>query len=221
MPHSIKLHTGFCTLSANTGLIILTLCFLGCAAEKPYDHEPIQSIKAGVIYRRGDGREAIQCQGGRVPSMCGSVEINAEQIYYDCSDERFECLFNAADVLAIPKTGLTLGQQYAVFGANLTVERCFGNQASCEVALIKSECTDARTCSCRSSVRGRTMKFYFSRELGVTTFYTTSDVSLIGVDSKMLEDTIPLMTYVLVAEKGFLRTPLALRRATSDTNCRN
>jgi hypothetical protein len=62
---------------------------------------------------------------------------------------------------------------------------------------------------------------YFSRELGVTAFYTTSDVSSIGVDSKMLADAIPLITYILVAEKGFLRAPLALKRATSATNCRN
>jgi hypothetical protein len=65
------------------------------------------------------------------------------------------------------------------------------------------------------------MKFYFSRELGVTTFYTTADLAAIGVDSKMLVDAIPLMTYFLVAEKGFLRARLALRRATSDTKCRN
>jgi hypothetical protein len=51
------------------------------------------------------------------------------------------------------------------------------------------------------------MKFYFSRELGVTTFYTTGDFGAIGVDSKMLADAIPLMTYSLVAEKGFLRAP--------------
>jgi hypothetical protein len=208
-------------MSANTGLIVLTLCLLGCAAEKPYDHEPTQSIKSGVMYRSGDGQDAIQCQGGHVPKICGSVGFTAKQIYFDCSDPQFECLLNAAgaDVLAIPRAGLSLGQNYSAFGANLTVERCFGEQASCEMALIRSECT--RTCSCRSAVRGRTTKFYFSRELGVTAFYTTSDVSSLGVDSKMLADTIPLMTYVLVAEKGFLRTPLALRKATADFNCRN
>lgn len=208
-------------MSANIGLIILAMCLLGCAGEKPYDHEPIQSMEAGVMYRRGDGLEAIQCQGSHVPRMCGSAEITSEQIYSDCSDEQFECLFNATDVLAIPRAGLESGQKYTVFGANLLVERCFGDQASCEIALIRSECGDTQTCRCRSTVRGRTMRFYFSRELGVTTFYATGEIAAIGIDSKMLTDAIPLMTYVLVAEKGFLRAPLALPRATLDTNCRN
>jgi hypothetical protein len=209
-------------MSVNTGLMILTMFLLSCAGEKPYDdHEPIQSIKFGVMYRRGDGQDAIQCQGGLVPKMCGSVGMTTKQIYFDCSDEEFECLFNATDVLAIPRPGFALGQRYSAFGANLTVERCFGDQASCEIALIKSECADARSCNCRSAVQGRAIKFYFSREMGVTAFYTTGDFSSIGVDSKMLADAIPLMTYVLVAEKGFLHTPLALRRANADTKCSN
>src|SRR5258708_263286 len=208
-------------MNPNTWPMILTMCLLGCAGEKPYDHEPIkiQSITYGVMYRRGDGQDAIQCQGGHVPKICGSLGITGKQIYFDCSDVEFECLFNATDVLAIPKAGFALGQRYSAFGANLTVERCFGDQASCEVALIKSECADARICSCRSEVRGRALKFYFSRELGVTAFYTTTDLSSIGVDSKLFEDAIPLLTYVLGVEKGFLRAPLSL--ATLGTYCRN
>jgi hypothetical protein len=41
-------------MTAHTGLIVLALCLLGCTGERPYDREPIQSIKAGVMYRRGD-----------------------------------------------------------------------------------------------------------------------------------------------------------------------
>lgn len=206
-------------MSANTWPIILTMCLLGCVGDKPYDHDSVQGV-AGVMYKRGDGREVIQCQGGPVPRVCGTLEITAEQIYSDCSDEQFECLFNAADVLAIPRAGLSLGQKYTAFGANLTVERCFGDQASCAIALIKSECADAQTCSCRSAVPGRRTNFYFSRELGVTTFYTIGEPAAIGVDSKMLSDGIPLLTYVLVAEKGFLRAPLSLPKAALGTNCR-
>jgi hypothetical protein len=209
-------------MSANPGLIILTMCLLGCTGEKPYDHEPISIPKSGVIYRQGDGKDAIQCQGGNVPRMCGSVGFTTKQIYFDCSDQQFECVFNAAgaDVLAIPRGGLNLGQHYSAFGANLTVERCFGDQIACEMALITSECADTSNCGCRSEVRGRRTKFYFSQELGVTTFYTTSDLSSLGVDAKLLADAIPLMTYVLVADKGFLRAPMALRKATLSSICR-
>jgi hypothetical protein len=206
-------------MNAKAWPILLTLCLSGCAGEKPYDHDPIQiQRRPGVMYVRGDGREAIECGIGSVPTECGSVEISgvAEQMYLDCSDEQFECLFNTADVLAIPKAGLTQGQKYTAFGANLTVERCFMDQDSCEVALIRSECGDAQTCSCRSAVPGRTTTFYFSRELGVTAFYTIAEPAAVGVDSKMLTDAIPLLTYVLVAEKGFLRAALSLPRASLD-----
>jgi hypothetical protein len=145
-----------------------------------------------------------------------------KEIFYDCSDQQFECVFNAvgADVLAIPRAGLSLGQHYSAFGADLTVERCFGDQASCEMALIRSECADTRGCSCPAAEHRRTTKFYFSRDLGITSFYTTSDLSSIGVDAKLLADALPLLTYVLVAEKGFLRAPMALRKATLSTSCR-
>lgn len=204
--------------TANTWPLVLRLCLLGCVVDQPYDSGPEQiQGRAGAMYLRGDGREVIECVVGRPPSMCGSVEVSGlpGQIYFDCSDEKFECLFNTADVLAVPRAGLALGQKYTAFGANLTVERCFVDEASCEIALIRSECADAETCSGRSKVPGRKTLFYFSRQLGITAFYTIGDLGAIGVDSKMLMDAIPLLTYILVAEKGFLRAPLSLQRASA------
>lgn len=201
--------------------IVLTVCLLGCADRKPFDHDPIQiSGRPGTVYTRGDARAVIECGGGSVPSECGSVDSSGltDQVYFDCSDEEFECLFNSSDVLAVPKAGLTLGKKYSAFHANLTVEQCFDDQATCAIAMIRSECTDAQVCGCRSAVKGRKTIFYFSRELGVTAFYTVGEPPT-GVDSKMLADSVPLLTYVLVAKEGFLRAPLSLRRATSATNC--
>ncbi|HZF17533.1 MAG TPA: hypothetical protein VE046_16505 [Steroidobacteraceae bacterium] len=211
-------------MNAKSWPMLLTLCVPGCAGEKPYDHDLIQiQGRPGVMYKRGDGREVIECESRHVPGGCGSLETSGitEQVFSDCSDEQFECLFNSADVLAIPKAGLTVGQKYTAFGANLTVEQCFGDQASCGIAVIKSACADVQTCSCRSTVQGRATTFYFSRELGITAFYTIGAPAAVGVDSKMLAEAIPLLTYVLVAEKGFLRASLALPRATLGTNCRN
>jgi hypothetical protein len=214
-------------MNAHARLILLTLCLVACVSDKPYDSEPVQIMgRPGAMYIRGDARETIECSSGRVPRQCGPVEISGlpGQPYFDCSDAQFKCLFNG-DVLAIPKTGgLTMGQKYSSFGANLTVERCFLNLASCEMAMVKSECADPQTCGCRS---GRTTMFYFSRERGITAFYTISEPPSdmgeppSGVDPKMLTDAIPLLTYILVAEKGFLRAPLSLPRATSGTNCRS
>jgi len=207
-------------MNPNAWPIALSASLLACAGSEPYDQRLVGTITHGLMYMRGDGLEAIQCQGGNVPTMCGSVEIMGEQIFSDCSDEQYECIFNTADVFAIPRAGLTPGQDYRVFGAKLRVERCFGEKGGCEVAMIKSECADEQTCSCRSAVRGRTTTYYFSQELGITTFYSIGDATSLGVDSKMLADAVPLVTFVLTADKGFLRTPLALPKIAQTIGCR-
>ena len=70
-------------------------------------------------------------------------------------------------------------------------------------------------------MKGRKTTFYYRRDVGVTAFFTVADTAHIGVDADMLADALPLLTYVLVAEKGFLSAPLSLRRATMKTNCRS
>jgi hypothetical protein len=207
-------------------LILLTVFLAGCAVDKPYDSEPIQIMgRPGTLYIRGDARAVIECSGGPAPRECGSVEVLSlsGEIYRDCSDAQFECLFNGV-VLAIPKTGgLTLGQKYSAFGASLTVEQCFLNLDTCELAMIKSECAVPGICGCRPGSRA---VFYFSRERGITAFYRIAEPPSgmgeppNGIDlKKLMTDSIPLLTYVLVAEKGFLRTPLSLRRATPGSGC--
>jgi hypothetical protein len=68
-------------------------------------------------------------------------------------------------------------------------------------------------------MRGRTTTFYFSEVLGITTFYSVSDAASLGLDSDELNDLIPLFTFVLAADKGFLRKPLALSKATQTAEC--
>lgn len=205
-------------MSAKAVLIcLLTTCLLGCVGEKPYDHDPIRfQGRDGVIYKRGDGRAIVECRGSPVPNQCASLDKSGvtDQVYLDCSNDQFECLFNTSDVLAIPKAGLASGQKYTVFGANLTVERCFGDQGACEIAVIRSECADAQICTCRSAVPGRILTFYYSHDFGVTAFYAIARPTEVRLDSSTLSDAIPLLTYTLVAEKGFLQAPSSLGKAT-------
>ena len=145
--------------------------------------------------------------------------MGPELLYFDCSDEQFNCLMSTADVLAVPKAGLKMGQKYSVFGTNLTVERCFRDEATCEIAVhyfALCRCSKSAAAVPRETP-GRVTTFYYSRDLGVTAFYTVADTSDIGVDAGRLADALPLLTFVLVAEKGFLRAPLVLRPSAGAT----
>jgi hypothetical protein len=204
-----------------TGSLLLLLpLFSGCVAEEPYDHGSIANPTAGAMYRLGDGEGAIQCQGGKVSRLCGSGGI-AGFVYSDCSNIEFDCVFDGTNVIAIPRIGYKLGQLYRSYGADLKVERCFGDQPSCEVAMIKSKCVDAEICSCRSAAPGQVLTFYYTRTRGVTAFYATADAPAIGVDLNLFHDALPLLTYTLSAEEGFLRKPLALRKASLNLRCKD
>jgi hypothetical protein len=199
---------------------VVLVVFLASCVNGPID-ERNQYPKGeyGVIYKRGDRQSEIQCQGGKIPSMCGSIEATGQQTYYDCSERQFDCVFDGINVFAAPTSGFSAGQQFHVFGAILSVKRCFGDQATCDIAVVTSACAEARICRCRSPGNGAKATFYFSREFGIVNFNSTADLSDLGVDAAMKADAVPLLTYVLVADKGFLRMPLALPKVTRRTNC--
>lgn len=166
------------------------------------------------MYRRGDGRDAIACRSIEPRDICGSSDLGSEIMYSDCTDGEFDCIVSTADVFAVPKAGLTLGQEYTAFGAKLKVQRCFGDEVSCEIAMISSKCATPEICHCRSPSFPRTTTFYYSRARGVTAFYTIrDDLGEMGIDPEMVRDGVPLITYVLVASEGFLRAALSLPRA--------
>lgn len=96
--------------------VLLMVLLASCARHAPSENGTTQSASFD-LYKRGDGRETIQCQGVPAHPICGSLEVGPESIYSDCSDDQFECIASADDVLAVPKAGFTLGQQYSVFGA--------------------------------------------------------------------------------------------------------
>lgn len=205
-------------------LLLMTLCLpgfsgAGPADDHPYDADPIEIWgRERSLYMRGDANEAIECYNGsrNVAAECGSLPVSGFTglIFWDCSDSQFECLYDGG-VLAVPRTDLAIGQKYTVFGALLTVERCFSDQAPCDTAMISSECVFGATCRCRF---GQTTVFYYSRERGITAFYQIGSAP-VPVDPKFVADAIPLNTYVLIAKHGFLRVPLALRKATSEDYC--
>lgn len=202
-------------MNTNAWPIILVLFLQGCVGNPSTAHD--STLVSGVTYKRGDG-ETIDCAHSQRVYACGSRNAPFF-IYFDCSDEQFECVFDTSNVLAIPKAGPTLGQQYSVYGAKLTVERC---QHACKEALISSRCLEGLTCSCRGGISDTTTYFYFSREIGVTAFYFVPDVSAEPErDVKTLLQLVPLQTFVLVSEQGFLRAPLALGRMPLKTNCQN
>jgi len=84
------------------------------------------------MYLRGDGREVIECNNGARPNECGSLESSGApgQIYLDCSDKQFACLFSLGVVLA-----RAVGTQECYFGypmpsrmTNLTPEGSAGKR---------------------------------------------------------------------------------------------
>lgn len=174
------------------------------------------------FYQRGDGGETVECQGLPVRNMCGS-EKAPSLIYYDCSDGKFNCVFDTHNVIAVPKAGLALGQRYSSFGADLIVERCFGLEGRCDIALVTSTCAVNSVCECRFMEGDpSSITFVYSREKGVTAFYTLRDakeLSKLGVDAELVVDTLPLLTFVLVAEEGLLKAELSLTRAVLRTQC--
>jgi hypothetical protein len=212
-----RIQTAEFTVNANACPIIWVLFLQSCVGNPLTAHN--STPVSGVTYKSGDG-ETIDCAHSRRVYACGSRSAPLF-IYFDCSDEQFECVFDTSNVLAIPKAGLTLGQQYSVYGAKLTVERC---QHACKEALISSRCVEGLTCSCRGGggISDITTFFYFSRDIGVAAFYFVPDVSPEpGRDAKTLLELVPLQTFVLVSEQGFLRAPLALGRTPLKTNCQN
>jgi hypothetical protein len=197
--------------------LLATLCIAGCTDDAPWDGTPIQIWgREQALYMKGDASEEVECSGGNAPRECGSLSTSGltDQIFFDCSDVQFECLFNGG-VMAVPRADLAAGQNYTIFGANLTVERCFSDQTSCDFALIRSECALGVSCRCRF---GQTTVFYYSRDRGITAYYHIGPPP-VPVDPKYIADATALFTFVLIAEHGFLRVPLALRKATSEDYC--
>jgi hypothetical protein len=177
------------------------------------------------IYRLGNGEDDIHCM--LMPELPDSDICATHQwmstLYKDCSDAEFDCIFDDYNVMAVPRRTLVAGETYRAFGATLTVERCF-DERECKIAMITSTCADAAVCSCRRADVGQTkVVFYSSAERGVTAFYSTAvslaDAAKIGLDEAMLEDSIPLRTFVLQADKGFLRMPVDMRPARLRTDC--
>jgi hypothetical protein len=207
----------------------VAILLAGCASA----HVPEQNAekeKQVVLYKRGDGGEAIRCWLLLTPVICASTDDLSSSLFFDCSDEQFECVFDTVNAMAVPRAGLVSGQKYSIFGSNLAVERCFGDRGSCDMALISSRCADESGCTCRRAGLNSKTLFYFSKDRGITSYYTTSDdpseLSAKGIDPSLLADSIPLVTYFLVAERGFFRTPLALEKSSSRDrprrpDCRN
>jgi hypothetical protein len=210
-------------MSARALSIALVMTLSGCMGNSPLPDSRANFTRL-EIYSRGDGLDAIGCSLDPDLDACVSSDWRG-YVFRDCSNEEFACVFDGFNVMAVPKHRLVPKQSYTVFGSVLTVDRCFGEQAQCEQALISSVCADEGVCSCRRAGIGKTRaKFFYSHELGITAFYAESagssaDIARIGTDESELKDAIPLRTYVLGADKGFLRRPLKMRTAKLKTGC--
>jgi hypothetical protein len=151
-------------MNIKTWTMVLTSLLAGCVGNSTADRQQ-------EMYRLGDGRDTIACTYAPDLDVCASRGLLGS-LYFGCSDQQFDCVFDGFNVMAVPKGDLVAGQTYTVFGAALTVERCFGEEQSCDIAMISSICSDDPVCSCRRADIGRTrMTFYFSRERGVTAFF--------------------------------------------------
>lgn len=155
-----------------------------------------------TAYARADGRSEIRCLGDRFSAECGTEEIGPEQWFADCSDESFECVASNADIMAVPKAGLQSELRYRLRGVEFHVARCFDGP-SCEQAMIVASCVDVAQCSCRPGWKeGRTTVFYHKTEIGVEAFYTLPRRP--ELSEELLQDAVPLLTYNLRSDRGFL-----------------
>lgn len=197
---------------------ISLLSLLGCAQTNLAGGKS-PHIESAAMYQLGDGKQTIRCDSRVVPNICAGSGLLSSPLLFDCSDERFDCVFDTLNVMAVPKGGYALGESYQAFGASLKVERCFGDQATCEMAVISSRCEDASDCTCRLAEHKQKTIFYFSRERGIIAFYTTlentSELADKGIGSDFFNDAVPMMTYFLIAEKGLLRAPWVLEKTSS------
>jgi hypothetical protein len=201
-------------------LLLSSVLLCACASGASPSHGNRESPTATNwdMYKAG-GRSTIQCQGLGIARLCGSMP-STTYMYFDCSNEQFECLFNSRDVLAIPRAGLSPGQTYSVFGATLKVERCFEARSGCQIFMISSTCSSDSDCEC-GPVKRRTI-IYYTPDRGVIAFYTVSDdpaLSEMNVDAATLRDAIPILTFVLVAPEGFLKMPTALEKLAQNPTC--
>jgi hypothetical protein len=206
-------------MKAKVILALSIVLLASCAGRQSFDSEMVRLDRQGAIYERGDGRDEIVCAGGSVPRDCGSVDISGRQVYWDCSNEEFRCVYDGMNVLAVPTAGLAEGREYSIFGARLRVSRCFVDLASCEIAVVTSECEDAQICRCRSDLKHLRITFYYTRAMGVVSFFWSADLSDLGVTAEMQSDSVPLGTYVLITSEGFLKAPFVLPRVIPGRHC--
>jgi len=208
--------------------LAITVLLTGCS-NKPEQLPSMSNTSKTArveIYKRGDGHDSSGCEKSPARDICASHE-EFGYLFADCSDDKFECVFDDNNVFAVPKLGFATGQTYSVFGATLTVDRCFGERGQCNVAMISSMCADDAVCSCRDAEIGKTKAiFYYSSELGITAFYVTAPKiqeggSKSATDSAELDDAIPLRTYVLASGPGFLREHWNMRAAKFRTRCQH
>jgi hypothetical protein len=199
---------------------LCTVCVCGStdtsAGSMSLRHVPV------VVYDRGDKEDAISCSHGDGRDYCMSKDSIGFS-FSDCSDDKYNCVFDRFNVFAVPKQSLKKGLTFEVFGATLTVERCFGDSETCDLAMISSVCANDAVCSCRliGTERSRSV-FYFSSRYGITTFFTAiveSDTQVPRVAAEEIRDEIPLRTYVLAGESGFLREHWNLKTAKLMSEC--
>jgi len=179
-----------------------------------------------ALYQQGSAEDGVGCNRSPGGALCGTRRW-PQQSFKDCSDAQFRCVFDEFNVMAVPKSGDSLheGQVFTVFGATLTVQRCLAEQGNCDVAMISSTCADDAVCSCRRPDIGKSrIVFFYARERGVTAFYSdiaasAVDLAMLDVASAELNDAIPLRTFVLVANEGFLNSPFPEKGAKLVRNC--
>ena len=188
----------------------------------PVDKEALQVD----LYRAINGESYIPCSGKEALSACGerlyarppSDEYDAgipstEGEWANCSTDEVDCILNYRYVMAVPKSDLHPGLTYKLHGAELSVEKCFEALMSefptpCEVALISTRCVD--DCGCLDEAeRDGGVLFYYTRNIGITAFFTTRNV-------REMRETHPAYSWTLIADQGFLKKPLSLQQAPID-----
>lgn len=113
----------------------------------------------------------------------GALEVDSGPGYdrlLDCSNRAFLCNQIGRMFFAVPRSRLSMGQSYAVAGAQFRVMKCYrGTANTCSIGLVEANCeTRAPSGGCEALPKGQNVGtnagpvtyFFYSDRYGVTAF---------------------------------------------------
>ena len=188
-------------------LVAFFVFFLGgCFVVSPQEQKSVMGERV-LLYRGGDTEREVMCfQGHGSLTECGTGGYDSEVLFFECSSDEYRCVASSAMVFAVPVSPerITQGELYTYFGAEFRVKSCLPRPQQCDLAYITVECRTGDFCRAEESATGR---FFYSKEKGIVSFvtlYSTEEHEGIGWDENIMSELSPILSFYLVAGRGFL-----------------